>query len=158
MKRFLFTVLCVLFLSGCGDDSRPKDLPALYPCSLTITQEGGKPLDGATVELKPLDGGTRYNPLQFTDANGVAVMTTYTFNGVPAGKYKVLVTKNIEEETTTTDKNTGEPVVVGGAKYRYVEKIYSDVQTTPLEIEITGKEKKVVQTFDVGKAIKEGRF
>ncbi|MDR1484624.1 MAG: carboxypeptidase-like regulatory domain-containing protein [Planctomycetaceae bacterium] len=156
MRNLFFVTLIIVttLFVGCRDTSRPLDLPKLYFCAITITQEG-KPVPGATVELIAQDtNNAKYVPLQYTNDNGTAVMTTYSFAGVPAGKYKVVVTKYVEEETTVKDEDTGENIIVGGAKYRMIEPIYSDAKTTPLEIEITEKDRNNKQTFDVGKAIK----
>ncbi|MDR0521710.1 MAG: hypothetical protein LBH00_07635 [Planctomycetaceae bacterium] len=38
--------------------------------------------------------------------------------------------------------------------YRLVEEQYTSAETTPFEIEITGKERNVTKTFDAGKAVK----
>ncbi|MDR0609076.1 MAG: carboxypeptidase-like regulatory domain-containing protein [Planctomycetaceae bacterium] len=156
MRILFFTLIlsAVLFI-GCTNSSEPSDLPKLYNCVITITQEG-KPVSGAIIELIAQDtNNTKYVPLQYTNVHGTAVMTTYGFTGVPAGKYKIVVSKNIEAETTVKDQDTGENIIVGGIKYQMIEPVYSNPEITPLEIEITGKEKKTEQTFDVGKEIKE---
>jgi hypothetical protein len=44
--------------------------------------------------------------------------------------------------------------VVTYKTYKTVEQQFSNAQTTPHEIEITGKERELKKTFDVGKAIK----
>jgi hypothetical protein len=33
-------LVSVAFMIGCKDKSRPIDLPALYPCTITVTQDG----------------------------------------------------------------------------------------------------------------------
>ncbi|GHT26359.1 hypothetical protein FACS18942_03670 [Planctomycetales bacterium] len=158
MKHFLLlVVLCSLFIavSGCQSALKPSDLPKLYPCTLTITQKG-QMLAGAVVELIAQDTDkAKYVPLQRTGEKGVVVMTTYGFDGVPAGKYKVVITKNIEETTKQLDKNTGETIIKDGTRYRTVEAVYSGAATTPLEIEITGKERNVKLNLDAGKAVKQ---
>lgn len=100
--------------------------------------QGGVPLAEAAVELAAVGEGVKYRSSSFTDASGRAVMSTYGFPGVPAGKYKVIVKKTL---------------VDGTVEYRTVEAEYSDAETTPYEIEVTGKGKSAA-TFDVGKAIK----
>jgi hypothetical protein len=79
MFRILFslTLFCTLFsVSGCKDSSRPEDLPKLFPCVITITQEG-KPLEEASVELVATDqNNAKYKSLSITDAEGRAVMST----------------------------------------------------------------------------------
>jgi hypothetical protein len=156
MRFTSFIILCSLFivLSGCGNNnSRPKDLPPLYPCNLTITQDG-QPLAEATVRFVSVDDG-KWNPGAFTDAAGHVEMKTYGFNGVPAGKYKILIEKEVKEDVVE-EKNavTGATEEKSYTLYRTVEPIYSDVKTTPHEIEVTGKN-KATATFDVGKAVKK---
>ncbi|MDR2641985.1 MAG: hypothetical protein LBC74_04250 [Planctomycetaceae bacterium] len=89
-----------------------------------------------------------------TNAEGKAVISTYGFAGAPIGKYKVIVRKNVDDDLVYGTNSTGGKEVVAFKIYRTVEPQFSDVKTTPHEIEITGKEKKVEATFDVGKAIK----
>ncbi|MDR3108076.1 MAG: carboxypeptidase-like regulatory domain-containing protein [Planctomycetaceae bacterium] len=155
--RFSSLIICSLFivLSGCGgSNSRPKDLPALTPVNLTITQDG-QPLAEATIRFVSVDGG-KWNPVAFTDAAGHVEMKTYSFIGVPAGKYKVLIEKEVKEDVVE-EKNavTGVMEEKSYTLYRVVDEKYADAKTTPHEIEVSGKGKKVEQTFDVGKAIKK---
>ena len=156
MKKFIIpSILILISFTGCGGDtSRPKDLPPLYPCAVTITQDG-KPLDGAVVNLVAFDKeNAKYQASSVTDAAGKAIMSTYGFNGVPAGKYKVCIWKTITEGVKQYTNKDGELVNTEGTDYKTVESKYADAKTTPHEIEITGKGKKVEQTFDVGKPVK----
>jgi 5-hydroxyisourate hydrolase-like protein (transthyretin family) len=157
MSRILFslTLFCTLFsVSGCKDSSRPEDLPKLFPCVITITQEG-KPLEEASVELVATDqNNTKYKSLSITDAEGKAVMSTYGHEGVPAGKYKVAVTKILHDDLVYGTNSSGEREVVDYKAYKTVEPRFSEAKTTPHELEITGKDKKNEVTFDTGKAIK----
>jgi hypothetical protein len=151
---FVTLLISVTLISGCGNNnSRPKDLPALYPCKLTITQDG-QPLAEATVRFVSVDGG-KWNPVAFTDTAGHVEMNTYSFNGVPAGKYKVLIEKEVRENIVE-EKNavTGITEEKSYTLYRIVDKKYTDAATTPHEIEVTGKGGKTEQTFDVGKPSK----
>ncbi|MDR1957446.1 MAG: hypothetical protein LBQ54_00080 [Planctomycetaceae bacterium] len=81
-------------------------------------------------------------------------MSTYGYEGTPLGKYKVVVTKNIQDNLVYAESSTGTKEVVGWTSYRTVEPNFSDAKTTPHEIEITGKDKKFEVTFDVGKAVR----
>ncbi|MDR1960502.1 MAG: hypothetical protein LBQ54_15940 [Planctomycetaceae bacterium] len=158
MFRILFslTLFYTLFsVSGCKDSSRPEDLPKLFPCIITITQEG-KPLEEASVELVAADqNNAKYKSLSITDAEGRAVMSTYGFKGVPAGKYKVAVTKTLTDDVVYKENEAGGKDLVSYKTYRTVEPQFSDAKTTPHELEITGKDKKPEVTFDVGKAVKK---
>ncbi|MDR0521376.1 MAG: hypothetical protein LBH00_05935 [Planctomycetaceae bacterium] len=144
MKNILIVTLMIsVSLIGCGQYSpKPKNLPLLIPCTLTITQEN-KPLAGAFVMFEPADEatGTAYMGGGVTDANGCAKITTSSFPGVRTGKFKVTVTK-------------GESPAPG-EMWSFVEALYTSGATTPHVLEVTGKEKQVIKTFDVGKAIRE---
>jgi hypothetical protein len=155
MKQIIISLIfTVVSLTGCGkDNSRPKDLPLLYPCVVTIIQEG-KPLDRAVVEFIAVDAAAKYRAVSITDTNGHVAMSTYGFDGVPAGKYKICVWKTVIEGVIQSTNKEGESVNTEGTEYQAVEPKYADAKTTPHEIEITGKGKKVEQTFDVGKAVK----
>lgn len=134
----IMLLLTGLAAMGCSDRQRPGDLPKLYPCELTITQEG-TPLSGANVTLFPAEEtNAKYQASSITNSEGKATLKTYGFDGIPAGKYKVCVRKVIGEEN---------------AEYQTVERQYSDSDKTPHEIEIIGG--KTFQTsLDVGKAVK----
>ncbi|MDR3232791.1 MAG: carboxypeptidase-like regulatory domain-containing protein [Planctomycetaceae bacterium] len=137
----IILIISVTIITGCRNTSKPVDLPKLYPCTITITQEG-VPLAGAMIELLPADGSSvKYRAVTVTGKDGKAAMATYRHSGVPVGKYKVIVDKDVEEGDV-------KPVI-----YRLVEKKFSSAETTPYEIEITGKG-RVEKTFDVGKAVK----
>ncbi|MDR2170329.1 MAG: hypothetical protein LBP59_09320 [Planctomycetaceae bacterium] len=156
MRNYTLIFVCLSFicLAGCGDSSRPKDLPELFPCTIMITQDG-KPLSDAIVKLiSQTDIDAKYNPVTVTGIDGIVKMSTYGFAGVPAGKYKIVVIKNIDDDIVYRTDDAGERVVVSYKTYRLVEKQFSDTATTPHEIEITGKEKSVEANFDVGKPIK----
>ena len=146
--------MTLIGLVGCSSGDKPKDLPPLYPCTLTIIQDGAS-LAEATVEFVPAVP-SKYRPASLTGEDGTVSMRTYGFPGVPAGKYKVVVSKEIRENlvyTDTINPSTGQKEVVSFTRYQTVEPQYSSADSSPHEIEITGKE-KVRQTFDVGKAVR----
>ena len=141
MQKIIIALILIAAMSitGCGkNNSRPSDLPQLFPCVLTITQEGN-PLDGAYVTLIPMEeSNAKYQASSVTNKSGEATIVTYGFDGVPAGKYKVCVRKVVGEEDR---------------EYQLVEPKYSDPLNTPHEIEIIGK-KMPPASFDVGKTVK----
>ena len=145
-------------ITGCSNDtSRPADLPPLFPAEITITQEG-TPLAGATVALEASGGtGSNYHPAGITDESGKAVVSTYGFNGAPAGTYKIIVRKTVVEDVKQVIDAYGDLVDDAGVEYRTVERRYSSAETTPHEIEITTSRDTTRVTFDVGRAIKERR-
>ena len=152
-KLILPLLLTVTSFAGCAKDTRPKDFPPLFPCAITITQDG-KPLEGATVNLVPMEGtDSKYQASATTGADGKAVIKTYGYDGTPAGKFKVCVWKTLTESGGKTTDGYGEEIDAPGIEYRTVEEIYSDAKTTPHEIEVVGKDTAPV-SFDVGKSVK----
>jgi hypothetical protein len=153
--KYFFPIVILLFVTGCGNVSQPKDLPPLFPCTITITQDG-KPLGNAVVKfIASEDNTAKYKPVAITGEDGKVIVSTYGFSGAPVGKYKVVVIKNIDDDIISKTDDAGEQVIVSYKTYRTVEKRFSETKTTPLEIEITSKSKRVEKTFDVGKPVKE---
>ncbi|MDR1960467.1 MAG: hypothetical protein LBQ54_15765 [Planctomycetaceae bacterium] len=153
MRRFIILTLFCIAAAGCRQSDAPDDLPKLFPCSIIVTQDG-KPLEEATVEFQPFESTAKYLASGKTDTAGVAEMKTYGKTGSPAGKYKVVITKNIDDDFVYAENSLGQKEISGYTLYRTVEPKYSDAKTTPHEMEIIGKGKKHEATFDVGKAIK----
>ena len=102
MKRIAPKSLCALMIvlgcsvlilsAGCsGGPSKPDDMPALTPCTITVTHNGS-PVEGASVLLSPKSG--KFSAAGTTDASGKAVMKTNgMYDGVAAGEFLVTVTK-----------------------------------------------------------------
>ena len=154
MKSYHYLILFVLIvLCGCTPSRRPKDLPKLYPCEITVTQKG-TPLAEAVVQLVPTETNQKYASAATTGPDGKVVMSTYGFPGVPVGKYKVVVIKNHEDDIVYKTDESGEKVIVSSNTYRMVETAYSNAKTTPLELEITGKGPKIEKTLEVGEPIR----
>jgi 5-hydroxyisourate hydrolase-like protein (transthyretin family) len=154
MKHYCFLIVVLLF-AGCGHSSRPADLPKLFPCTVTVTQDG-KPLADAVVKLvTQAEDGAKYNPVAVTGEDGKIALSTYGFPGVPVGKYKVVIVKNIDDDIVYRTDDAGEKVTVSYKTYRTIEKQFSDAKTTPYEMEVTTKSKNIDITCDVGKAVKE---
>jgi hypothetical protein len=166
MKRFNFNIALiaiVCFGLSCQiscSKTRPSDLPKLVSVTLNITQEG-KPLSDAIVTLANADDQKGiYTASGTTDKNGVCVLYTHShYKGSPLGKYKVRVSrteiipkpsarpKSAAEYEATIQRDRSDPPKT----YQFVEEIYTDAKTTPLEIIIDGP---INKTFDVGKAVK----
>ena len=159
MNNNLIIALIILtgiaIFTGCGkDDTRPKDLPPLFPCEITIIQDGN-PLSGATARFVPMNAANaKYQAAAITDDTGKAVASTYGFDGVPAGKYKICVVKTVVEGVTKVTDSYGDLVDSPGTEYRTVDPQYSNEKTTPHEIEIAGGKQKTQASFDVGKPVK----
>jgi hypothetical protein len=159
MRKFTFIVAAIIVIStlasGCSrNDDRPTDLPSLFPCTITVTQDG-VPLAGATVSLVS-STEAKYRSSSITDEKGNASMITYGFPGVPEGKYKVTVRKEIMDDMVYGEnQSTGEKnALIRYKTYRTVDPTYSSANHSPYEIEITNSKRRTQQTFDVGKAVK----
>ena len=132
----LFLVSCLI---GCSRSAKPVDLPGLYPCSITLTQEG-QPLRNATVMLYSADPEFKWAVIGFSDEQGKAVLKTHAqFPGAPLGEYQVVVLK-------TEEVPKGNTVDV----FTLIDKKYAENDSTPLSITI-GKKKNAEQ-FELGAA------
>ena len=163
-KTVLVLIVAVGFTTGCGGQKKPPGMPDLFPCKITITQEG-TPLEGATVTLFPKTGGSNgWNTVGLTNANGVAEMKTQVdFKGAPVGEYVVRVTKTDISPSAFPEKAPTDPVeyekwyqgssVEKRITYRLVKAEFDDMRRTPHFITIDKGKNEA--TFDVGEPIKE---
>ena len=153
MRTFitLLSIVSITFLSGCDSGPpRPADLPTLHRVTLTITQEG-TPLAEADVVLTSTMPQTYSLASGTTDANGVVLLRTYGFDGVPAGRYTITVSK-VAIEGGTEQQDGPATIIIGGQIYQYVAADYLDVGTSPLSIEVAGR---MEQAFDIGAAVRQ---
>ena len=147
---YFLPLIVVLVFTACSGQTKPPGLPPLFPCEITVTQDG-QPLAGANIVFY---GGQTWVVGGGTGNNGVAkIYTQGTFEGAPAGTYKVTVTKTVTEGgPTEADRNNPSYAGDGGTTYDTVDKQFRSVDTTPLEIEVqSGKNAK---TLDVEKSVK----
>jgi len=163
-RIYLALTLVLCLISGCKQKPRPDGFPDLYPCTITITQEG-KPLEGADVRLMPESGTALWITAGKTNASGVAKLSTHAdYVGAPAGTYKVLVSKYVtapSQYPVPAKDASGDEVSAWRAKVavevcpvtRHVKPEFDDVKMTPHSITITKGSNK--GTFDVGEAIQE---
>jgi len=153
---FLPFCACIMWISfsGCSKDTgRPSDLPKLFPCRITITQNE-QPLPEAVVTLKSMDSGAKYATSSgITDENGLVAPNTYSYKGVPVGKYKVTVKKTVEEGGTEVSTGPGTTRISGAKVYSLIKKEFTNEITTPLTIEITEGEN--TETLDVGASARD---
>ncbi|MDR2438405.1 MAG: hypothetical protein LBE12_03400 [Planctomycetaceae bacterium] len=91
---FLSVFVWVCFVgSGCRNENKPDDLPTLYPCEITVIQDG-KPLSEAMVLFFPLNGNLRFAIGGKTNQNGILTpQIDGKWNGVPEGEYRISVSK-----------------------------------------------------------------
>ena len=160
----LFTLIgCLYTWVGCSSGpAQPSDLPKLSPCVITVTQDG-LPLDGATVMLKSMSE-SQWFPGGQTDASGkVEIYTNGRYKGAPQDKYKIVITKTEVDPSKLgpappddspdygdwLEKSTAEV----RNSYSLIEKQYTKVETTTLEIDVAGG--KTEKTVDVGKKVRD---
>jgi hypothetical protein len=166
MQKIIISISLMLILCGCSHRPlQPDNLPKLIPCKIIITQDN-VPLEGANVSLHSVTSESQqWVSGGRTDVNGVAeIRTNGRYDGVPMGKFKVLITKTEVEPSKLpprpsendpnfaawTAKSQNEVLPI----YQLVDKQYADPQTTPHELEISGS-KQVTVTVDAGKKIRE---
>ena len=150
----------MLFVVGCGGEKKPDGMPALQKTTLAFVQDGS-PLTDATITLVPLESeNIRWPAGGTTDSQGVLqVKTMAKYDGVPAGKFKITVSKTETEGTFTPVESSDEggarrPAATGNVKtYYLVDKKYRSADTTDLDLEI--KSGTNAETFDVGKPVRE---
>ncbi|MCF0233647.1 MAG: hypothetical protein HUK22_01560 [Thermoguttaceae bacterium] len=152
-----FALVCAV---GCGPKT-PDGMPRLEPTTLTVTQEGANVPD-AMITLKALDASNKWTSGGTTDASGVATLVTHgQYKGVPAGKYKVAVTKIVGEGTppppSPIDAESArkyQEYIDSGETYEefyVIAQEYGTIETTPLEIEVVSG--KNALTVDVGAVV-----
>ena len=149
--KYLF-LLPWLALCGCSDSSRPSDLPPLFPAVVTVTQDG-IPFSGAYVELVSSEPST-YRASATTDERGIATLMTYGFPGAPAGKYKIIVRKSVDDDIVYGTDVYGEQTILALNRYSVIESRYGNAEQTPHEIEITSGSRRTQVMIDVGNAVR----
>ena len=160
--QFVFAAILVLVAtSACNQKKKPADMPQLFPCEITVVQDG-KPLEGATVNLTADGTSLRFTVAAKTDKNGVAkIKTDIDWPGAPAGKYKVCISKVVAPEVDNTTPIPSDPVEYAAYQKKLAESSaqtkslvdskYLRPHTTPESIEVTASGYKA--TIDVGPAV-----
>ena len=161
---YLILIVALISFTGCqfGGEKLPEGMPKLVPSTIQLTQDGA-PLAGATVSLIDPSGNRQWVPGGLSDANGtIELYTNGRYKGAPEGKYKVVVTKTetdpskLGEAPSPEDPKYGEYMnqMLGERldTYTLVEKQFTDVKNTPLEVEIKKGEKS--HKFEVGAKVK----
>ena len=155
MKQYLTILPTALILAvslGCGP-KLPPGMPKLYPATVTVTFDDGKPVGGASVIFRLTDPVLTRTWLHAgtTDSEGkVKLMTDGEYPGIPTGKYSVTIEKF---ETEGTEERTVDPVAVPPneqlrrpsepppmpargtvvPRFQLVEDVYLDHAKTPLK-------------------------
>jgi len=164
----LSLVVLSFSLPGCGGKPRPKDLPDLFPVSVTVEQEG-TPVPGVVVSLNHVDGAAKWSASCETGSDGIAknFFTNGKYKGVAAGKFKVCLRKIEREETEKVEipPEPKDPFERHQWRQKYldfqntpdsydlIEAKYYDPKLTTLEIEVVAGGKNEF-TLDAGKPVR----
>ena len=139
---FAFTIVALLIV-GCAPSNRPKDLPELIPCRITLVQDGA-PLDGAMLIFYRTDMTETENEWISTavsDKNGVCQPKVIgKFPGLVAGAYKVIAMKTWMEPRGDLPPDIQDSLPPA-LEADLVHPKYADKEKTPLEIKVVKKEK-----------------
>lgn len=128
---FLFYVLFVV-LPGCGE-KLPPGMPRLNPCTITVKMDG-HPVENAKIILS--SETVKYGCTGFTNASGsTKMLTDGKYNGIPAGKYKVLVSR-IDVEQREYKGFIEEAKLPPKKRTVIIDLKYEDPDETPFEIEV----------------------
>jgi hypothetical protein len=131
----LIFVLGIVLLIGCRHQT-PDDLPQLYSCQVKILCKN-EPVADASVCITSPD--TKWGAIGITGTDGNAIMKTNgIYAGVPAGTFKVSVTK-YEVIDRGKDVPPEEKMLFDAA--------FATEETTPLECSI--ERKNNLLTFEV---------
>ena len=153
----LFVTIFVC-LSGCGGEKRPDGMPQLYPAVCVKVVQDGMPLEDATVSLRPNDKGFTWGIGGRTDAQGVAQLWTHgKYKGAPAGTFKVLVSKKVNEGekeyiAALAQNDDKAAAAVKVQSFSCVEDKFGTESQTTLKLEITSSSK--ILEVDVSPAVK----
>jgi len=140
----------ILTLSGCSEP-RPEGLPKLYPVTLQFTQ-GGQPCVEAAVSLIP-EPGSPWGTGGITDVNGRVTLSTHgKYPGIPAGNYKITVSKTEIELVGPAPQGMGE--IQATNAYSVIDPVYTLPSTTTLAIEV-GEGTKTFPPFELGEKVRE---
>ncbi len=150
----LFLLAASVALGGCSSEEAPSGLPSLVPVTINV-QQGGVPLEGASVQLVMVDSSNPWASGGSSDASGnVKVMTLGKYEGAAEGKYKVIVAKTVTDSAAAAASN--DPAASTEHKiYDYVDLQYKLAEKTPLEIEVSASDAGTPKVIDVGPPIKK---
>ncbi len=112
MRHFLLFTCSITLCLGCSNGTEGRK--PVYPVTGKVTLAGGAPIPGASVSFAPLDG----QPVAVgkTDDNGVFKLTTYDWqDGAAAGKFNVLISKNVSTSASATPEDTHNAMKAGGS-------------------------------------------
>ncbi|MDR1270471.1 MAG: carboxypeptidase-like regulatory domain-containing protein [Planctomycetaceae bacterium] len=157
MKKYLSLLLVTLCFAGCGSS---KIDPSYRLVTGTVTHNGTS-VAGASVLFSPLDGGLAASGV--SDASGNYRLSTGTAqvpgSGTRPGKYKVTVykvEKAVDKDAEELDagkisydefmaRREKTPIPPTGLLDKHLlPTIYSDAETSPLEVIVEDKKKNTI--------------
>ena len=148
MRNCIFTIALVLasqFLAGCGGGGGPvgKREP-VFPVSGTVTYKG-QPVADADVTF--LCKEKNMSSFARTDAQGKFKLTSYaSFDGAPAGKHTITVSKLASSKSTTKEVDLNDPAydplklveeAKAAAPTSSIPTKYADAKSTDLSATVT---------------------
>jgi 5-hydroxyisourate hydrolase-like protein (transthyretin family) len=147
MRKIFFSVSLIFILFFFGCQPRPKGMPEVVPCAITVLKNG-KPLEGIDVALHKLEGNGSLSMMAFTNSQGVAKihthLTTYKKSGAPVGNYKITIDKPVKypEEENHPEYSLKQLEAYLAKREAEIEKLriipkkLTHVSTTPFEINV----------------------
>ena len=152
IRLILLATVVIVLVTGCGGPKRPDGFPALYSCSVTVTQ-GNAPLEGVNVTLRNPEISGKWSISGMTDASGVAKIRTHgQFPGAPMGTFKVVLSKSVSEGGSRGDDMGAPPSKEPTRIYSLIDKQYLQEETTPLQIDV--QKKGASPSFDIGAPVR----
>lgn len=131
----------MILAAGCGSEAKG---PATVPVAGVVTMDGG-PADLATVSFMPIDGTPGGGAAAATDAAGAYVLRSarqeegvlgrrvVMTEGVPAGRYKVWVSRRLHADGTPMRP---EEAPIESQAMETIARPFSDESATPLIVEV----------------------
>ena len=146
----------LLLLVGCKAEPLPPWLPELHPVRVEVLQDAA-PLPAAVVTFFPSDGARNSVDLAVggaTGNDGIATITTQgKYLGVPAGRYKICISRQVVDETSAASTDPGSDVP-DSAPVEVVQREFRVAKTTPFEI-VVPVESDECYSCDVGTAVSD---
>ncbi|MDR0610799.1 MAG: hypothetical protein LBG58_11865 [Planctomycetaceae bacterium] len=151
--RLSFIILFSIGITlACNRVQKPNGLPKLFPCTITITQNG-VPVQGILISLIDPDVTECWTVSGLTNTSGTATIRTHgNFVGAPSGVYKVTLSKTEKTGEYDTMSGTLPSQSVPLQIYSLIDTKYNDETTTPLKI--TVENKKVIEKFEIGAGVR----
>ncbi len=134
MSRWNLITPLLVGLAGCAGGSTAKPLPPTQPVTGTVTLDDS-PLEGALVTFIPTGNTAGVECAGKTDSEGVYVPAqTRGVEGVPAGKYKVVVSRFLRNGQPVDPNDSAS--AAGGILTESVPHKYSNPAMSTLTAEV----------------------